>query len=512
MTNTCTACPTTLDRNNLTTTETPDRGDGGMIRHESYDGEPHIVMPSVLVRAQVLGQEEYLPFEEIQESVEDWRGVPVVVHHPEKNGKFVSARKIDVREQEQIGFVANPRAVEEQGGGKLVAELWLSEEKVRQDELIYQAIEQAKESNRKIEVSTGYRCEVKRGMGMDGSTKYYKKQVNLRPDHLALLPDGIGNCSVEDGCGAPRLNQRSNPREPEYSGKETIDEQSWGEVNKDLSNYVDGYFSNTDAERPDEEITQVEDLSQEAKNWIASKTMLGVSNADSVDELIYFPVVNPSTDNLSEGALRAVIGGRGEQADIESKTLTQTQAIARRLLEEEFDMAEENVENEIDDLTVLQKFAQALNSLVGQEETEDNEQDEPTEQTEHENNVDEGGEEVVENESEQDERLAVLNEAGIEDADELADVINAGLDVVNERQERKNELVEELCESEEVEVACEELENLCVNSLESIKKAVAEKQEPKTNHELQGGPRNNGGQVNNDEDAPVLGRPSIDEE
>lgn len=563
-----------VQRANLTATESPSRSDSGMVRHETFDGTPHIVMPAVLARSQVLADEEYLPFEEIKDSVEDWRGVPVVVHHPEKNGKFVSARKIDVREQEQIGFVAEPRAVQDDDGGKLVAELWLEEEKVRQDDTLFKSIEQAKNRNDKLEVSTGYRCEIKRGMGMDGSTKFYKKQKNIRPDHLALLPDGIGNCSVSDGCGAPRLNQRSQPREPDYDGTETSDDQPWGEVSKDLSNYVDGYYSNTDAERPDEQINNVDDLSQDAKNWIASKTMLGVSNAETTEELIYFPVVNPKTDNLNEGALMAVISGRGEQADIDDQTLTQTEAVARRLLQEEFDMDEESGEQNSKSLTehikefftsnedrqnvsmIDEQQMQAVKDTVDElfeqhgmaimEDLESQVSDdyndavasfvmgavgnEMTEllmrmsekaQTkviaklsENVDTEDEGGEEQMANEDEQDARLTVLEEAGIEDADELGEVINAGIDAVNEREERKDELVDSLCENEDVDLECNELEDMKVNALEVLDEKVngEDEDESQTDYSGQGGPRANGGRVNDDDEAPTLGRPSIEED
>jgi hypothetical protein len=563
-----------VQRANLTATESPSRSDSGMVRHETFDGTPHIVMPAVLVRSQVLSDEEFLPFEEIQDSVEDWRGVPVVVHHPEKNGQFVSAKKIDVREQEKIGFVAEPRAVQDDDGGKLVAELWLDEEKVRQDETLFKSIKQAKNRNEKLEVSTGYRCEIKRGMGMDGSTKFYKKQTNIRPDHLALLPDGIGNCSVSDGCGAPRLNQRSQPREPDYDGAEASDEQPWGEVSKDLSNYIQGYLSNTDADMPEDETWDtVEALPQQAKNWIASKTMLGVSNAETTNELIYFPVVNPETNNLNEGALMAVISGRGEQADIDDQTLMQTEAIVRRLLQEEFGMEpdEEETQNSksfaeyikefftaneqkqnvsmideqqmqavretVDELfemhgmaimedlesEISDQYNDAVASFVmgsvGNEITEllmrmsEKAQRKTVEKLSADvDTEDEGGEEQMANEDEQDARLTVLEEAGIEDADELSEVLNAGIETVNEREERKNELVDSLCENDDVDLECNELEGMTVNALEVIEGQVNGEDEQPTDYSGQGGPRNNGGRVNDDDDAPTLGRPSLNED
>src|SRR5690606_20175922 len=38
---------------------------------------------------------------------------------------------------------------------------------------------------------------------------YTAKQVNLRPDHVALLPGEVGACSIADGCGAPRINSQA---------------------------------------------------------------------------------------------------------------------------------------------------------------------------------------------------------------------------------------------------------------------------------------------------------------
>ena len=36
--------------------------------------------------------------------------------------------------------------------------------------------------------------------------RYHEVHRALEPDHIALLPDEVGACSVQDGCGAGRVN------------------------------------------------------------------------------------------------------------------------------------------------------------------------------------------------------------------------------------------------------------------------------------------------------------------
>jgi len=182
--------------------------------------------------------------------------------------------------------------------------------------------------------------------GVWNEEEYHSIVRNYRPDHLALLPGAIGACSWEDGCGI-RANKdikkggkdevinniRATARNPSYSGTETV---SWADVDKTLEAFIDGYFKNTDAERPEEGITGVGQMPSAMKQWIASKSLLGDAGADTFAELVFFPVVNPSTDKLNEGALRAVISGRGAQADIPDTAKESAQDKARSLLDKEF--------------------------------------------------------------------------------------------------------------------------------------------------------------------------------
>ena len=117
---------------------------------------------------------------------------------------------------------------------------------------------------------------------------------------------------------------RSTSRRPIFDGTETI---SWAGVDKTFGAFARGVGS--DAER-------VEDLTQSQKTRIAAHSLLGNAQADTFDDLIFFPVVNPSTGKLNAGGLRGVLSGRGAQAKIPQSAKDSAQNMARSLLREHF--------------------------------------------------------------------------------------------------------------------------------------------------------------------------------
>jgi hypothetical protein len=84
-------------------------------------------------------------------------------------------------------------------------------------------------------------------------------------------------------------------------------------------------------------------MTAEQKATVAEHTLLGDAEAETWQELSYFPVVNPNTGNLNRGALMAVLSGRGSQANIPEGTLESARSVASELMESEFD--EEMSEN-----------------------------------------------------------------------------------------------------------------------------------------------------------------------
>lgn len=154
------------------------------------------------------------------------------------------------------------------------------------------------------------------------------------------------------------IKLRSTARTPNYEGTE---ETEWSSVDLNLEDFVSGYFRhNSDAERPDQEWEQVHDLSTAARRWIAARTLVGEVGAETVRDLISFPVVNPATNQLNANGLRAAIS-RAPQAQISQETTESIQRVARRLLDQEFE-DEEEASGSVSE--ALQVASHALNRLA----------------------------------------------------------------------------------------------------------------------------------------------------
>lgn len=332
----------------------------GPLRREQFEGREHLIVPVVPIVAGILN-EALVPEEEIAAFVDAWNGIPLPIGHPQHNGIPVSAN--------------TPRRVEGSVGrfwhaqmdaDRLVGELWIDVMKCRG--LGGDALEILRrlEAGEPLEVSTAFWSELEATPGTFRGRPFQAIHRHLRPDHLALLPHDIGACSWEDGCGAPRTQaqQGSGVRDHE---RKSMDEQSFlaalkgfivhclgktGLVFHVLSEARRPRFSGTETtawEAPSFEdyiaaLVEGEDppasvgaASAGIKRQIAALTLLGDPEADTFRDLGFFPVVNPATGRLNEAALRAVLGGRAAQADIPAAARESAQAMARRLLNTEFD-------------------------------------------------------------------------------------------------------------------------------------------------------------------------------
>jgi len=126
---------------------------------------------------------------------------------------------------------------------------------------------------------------------------------------------------------------RSEARTPVYDSTEKED---WDNISKTMNDYIEGYWKfHPDVER--EETNSVDEMPDAMKSWIASESLLGNSEAETFENLLFFPVVNPDTDKLNENALRAVISGRGSQAEISKEAKDSAMRKAYELLNSEFD-------------------------------------------------------------------------------------------------------------------------------------------------------------------------------
>lgn len=160
-------------------------------RREDYMGSVHTVVPVVMAIAEVEMNSARISLNELESSLPAWNGEPVTVGHPvNASGDYISASSSPRTLAEWcVGRLFNAELTED---GRLRAEAWISHD-LADDELI-EVLEDG-ESN--VDVSTGYFSGIESG--------YY---VNVKPDHLALLPDEPGACSWRDGCGV-RANKQT---------------------------------------------------------------------------------------------------------------------------------------------------------------------------------------------------------------------------------------------------------------------------------------------------------------
>jgi hypothetical protein len=182
----------------------------GRVRKVREGGRDYLVAPLTLIVPGVLNGSRgalYYPPEQIANSVKIWNGCPLVVYHPTHNGKNVSARHPGVWDRSGVGQVRNPRISK----GKLVAEGWFDAERARRvDPRVYNALM----ANERMEISTGlYTVNVPAPAGSvcPVGRPYTHIATDYRADHLAILPDQVGACSLSDGCGLMVANRYSHP-------------------------------------------------------------------------------------------------------------------------------------------------------------------------------------------------------------------------------------------------------------------------------------------------------------
>ena len=293
---------------------------GYTISVKKHEGEKHLVVPVVMMVEGVHNGSHgplFHPATELGKFPEVWNGIPVIVSHPQKNGVYVSANSPDIVDEQVIGRVYNTRMED----GKLKAEVWINENKAIQ---VHPEILGYLHEGKPIDVSVGVFTEDELTPGEWNGEQYIGIAKNHRPDHLALLPNEKGACSLEDGCGLG-INKKGGDEESvietyrlSYKGTESTE---WSGVT--LQDFgVEGRW---------------EDLPREERARIASHFLIGDADAPTFQDL-KLPVVNPKTGKLNERALRAVISGRGAMVKgVSAEERKRARRQAYRLLIDEFD-------------------------------------------------------------------------------------------------------------------------------------------------------------------------------
>jgi hypothetical protein len=172
----------------------------GRAQRRTLRGREYLVAPMTMIVPGVLNGSDgpiYYSPEENAKSVNAWNHVPITVYHPNVEGQHVSARHGDVLDKQGIGVVMQSRIADE---GKLQANGWFDVERTKAvDPWVYDCLTTGKP----FELSTGlYTRKIKADPGSAHRGKSYDYiATNYRPDHLAVLPNQTGACSLRDGCG-----------------------------------------------------------------------------------------------------------------------------------------------------------------------------------------------------------------------------------------------------------------------------------------------------------------------
>lgn len=173
------------------------------VQRKRLQGRDYLVAPvSMIVEGVLAGSEGPLLYEgsEIQKAIPAWNARPITIGHPETpSGSKISGCTAEALEKYGVGMVLNTRFNVK--AKKQKAEAWFDEERLKTvpgGDIILAALS----ANTKVEVSTGlFVDKVPVTNGNYNGKPYTHRAVNFCPDHLAILLNEPGACSIADGAG-----------------------------------------------------------------------------------------------------------------------------------------------------------------------------------------------------------------------------------------------------------------------------------------------------------------------
>lgn len=514
------------------------------IRRENFKGQEHIVVPVVALRENILeGHPEgdiFVSQNEIAKSARLWNDTVITVGHPTKNGQPVQAQRKEIIEEKAVGRLMNVEMNED----KLTGEMFLQENKLK-DVKNGKDVLNILENDELLEVSTGYFSDFLSQHVSNVKSKIPQNaddaHVNIKPDHLALLPNSEGKCNVEDGCGAPRCNsvdpgiytnQISSPRQPDtLIFDDTVDGEVPDDWPPNLSEWINAYEDETGDEI---EAGEWAGLPENARQWISQHSFFGDADSEQFTDGVVAPV-SDTQNRLRENALVAVLGGRGEAIEgISDQARTQMEGIARTLLENEFDRdLESSEENNVNE-NEMKGLYQTLKDFFTNKSKEDSTMDELVEKLSenkkvpfdnedleemaeeqlqalnnkfaqtNEDDTEGGDEDVSENETKDNQTKEkeqpeingedVASALGYEDADQLRTDLEIVKNQREEKTKQKQKLVDELSANARCQFNKDELEQKEIGEL----KKLAQMADVDANHVLNG---NESVKTNDNEDA-----------
>jgi hypothetical protein len=165
-----------------------------VVRNDTLEGKPHLVGQMVMINEGVHRGSDgpiFYPAEELSKGLVTWNHRPVVVYHPVENGLSVSATSPSQLSSRKIGITLNTKY----------------DKKTKSVKAVDGRVADAVENETMMECSTGLFMTLEKTEGEWNGEEYIGIARNLCLDHLAVLPDKTGACSIEDGAGFLRTNQ-----------------------------------------------------------------------------------------------------------------------------------------------------------------------------------------------------------------------------------------------------------------------------------------------------------------
>lgn len=306
------------------------------IQRKQHQGKDYMVVPVVMMTEGVRnGSRGPLlhTADEFGRIPASWNGIPIVLNHPkDKDGNDVPANDPEILDHYGTGWIYNTRV----DNKRLAAEAWLEEDRLKQ---ISESTHKRVMDGQPLEISLGIFNDKEDNSGTYEDKKYEAIARNHRPDHLALLPDSIGACSWDDGCGLGR-NEKKKGGENEMSVNYQLIINSLSYSGTETSDWSAPSLGSFDVKS-----SSWDDLDKSEKAKVAGHFMIGSSSAEDFADL-HYPVVGSKTGKLNENALRAVISGRGAALKgVSAETKSAARRRAYSLLNNEFDAELEVPEN-----------------------------------------------------------------------------------------------------------------------------------------------------------------------
>lgn len=167
-----------------------------------FRGRKHYVVPVVMLMQTVVNG-AFVPEDALHPGA--WNGVPVTISHPvNKRGESITANSPETLEKWQVGTIFNAKVED----GKLKGEAWIDIELANK---LAPGLLATLRAKGKMDVSTGYFTVAKAETGEYNGVTYKEVHHDLKPDHLALLPEEEGACNWETGCGVRANSAKGKP-------------------------------------------------------------------------------------------------------------------------------------------------------------------------------------------------------------------------------------------------------------------------------------------------------------